>query len=67
MKAMLIRFGVRNFNPVLRKAREKLDAVRTPEGLAQPPNTACALRRNMERLHLIKSKSRSSSRHNWKV
>jgi transposase len=54
MKAMLIQFGVRNFNPVLRKAREKLDAVRTPEGIALPPNTVCALRRNMERLHLIK-------------
>jgi transposase len=54
MKAMLIQFGVRNFNPVLRKASEKLDAVRTPEGIALPPNTVCALRRNMERLHLIK-------------
>ena len=54
MKAMLIQFGVRNFKPVLRKASEKLDAVRTPEGIALPPNTVCALRRNMERLHLIK-------------
>jgi transposase len=54
MKAILIQFGVRNFNPVLRKAREKLDAVRTPEGIALPPNTVCALRRHMERLHLIK-------------
>jgi hypothetical protein len=33
MKSILIQFGVRNFNPVLRKAREKLDAVRTPEGI----------------------------------
>jgi transposase len=29
MKSILIQFGVRNFNPVLRKASEKLDAVRT--------------------------------------
>ena len=54
MKAILIQFGVRNFNPVLRRARERLDAVRTPEGIALPPNTVCALRRNMDRVHLIK-------------
>jgi transposase len=54
MKAMLIQFGVRDFNPVLHKAREKLDAVRTPEGIPLPPNTVAALRRNMERLCIIK-------------
>ena len=37
MKAILIQFGVRNFNPVLRKAREKLDAVQTPEGYLYHP------------------------------
>src|ERR1700730_14493859 len=62
MKAILIQFGVRNFNPVLRKAREKLDAVRTPEGIALPPNTVCALRRNMERLHLIKEQIKAIER-----
>ena len=62
MKAMLIQFGVRNFNPVLRKASEKLDAVRTPEGIALPPNTVCALRRNMERLHLIKEQIKAIER-----
>jgi transposase len=36
MKSILIQFGVRNFNPVLRKAPEKLDAVRTPEFLFRP-------------------------------
>ena len=39
MKSVLIQFGVRNFNPELRKAAEKLDAVRTPEGMPLPPNT----------------------------
>lgn len=53
MKAVLIQFGARNFNPVLRKAREKLDAVRTPEGVPLPPNTVAALRRHMERLGVI--------------
>jgi len=54
MKAALIQFGVRNFNPVLRKASEKLAAVRTPEGKPLPPNTLAALRRDMERLRFIK-------------
>jgi len=38
MKSILIQFGVRNFNPVLRKATEKLAAVRTPERIPLPPN-----------------------------
>lgn len=54
MKSILIQFGVRNFNPVLRKASEKLDAVRTPEGIPLPPNAVAALRRHMERLRVIK-------------
>lgn len=54
MKSILIQFGVRNFNPVLRKASEKLDAVRTPEEIPLPPNAVAALRRHMERLHVIK-------------
>ena len=54
MKAALIQFGVRNFNPVLRKASEKLEAVRAPEGKPLPPNTMAALRRDMERLRFIK-------------
>ena len=53
MKSILIQFGVRNFNPILRKAREKLDAVRTPEGIPLPPNTVAALRRHMERFCVI--------------
>jgi len=54
MKADLTRLGVRNFNPKLRKASEKLGAVCTPEGGPIPPNTAAKLRRDMARLHQIK-------------
>ena len=54
MKSILIQFGVRNFNPVLRKASEKLDAVRTPEGVPLPANAVAALRRLMDRLRVIK-------------
>jgi transposase len=54
MKSILIQFGVRNFNPVLRKAPEKLDSVRTPEGIPVPPNAIAVLRRHMERFRVIK-------------
>jgi transposase len=53
MKALLIQFGVRNFNPALRKAPEKLDAVRTPEGAPLPLNTVAMLRRHMQRLRMV--------------
>ena len=53
MKSVLIQFGVRNFNPSLRKAAEKLDAVRTPEGVPLPLNTMAMLRRHMERKRII--------------
>jgi hypothetical protein len=32
MKAALIRLGIRGFNPKLKKAAERLDGLRTPEG-----------------------------------
>ena len=54
MKADLTRLGVRNFNPKLRKASEKLGAACTPEGGPIPPNTAAKLLRDMARLHQIK-------------
>jgi transposase len=53
MKAVLIQFGVRNFNPSLRNALQKLDAVRTPEGVPLPLNTVAMLRRHMERKRII--------------
>jgi transposase len=53
MKSILTQFGVRNFKPGLRKAAEKIDMVRTPEGVPLPPNAAAALRRLIERFRLI--------------
>jgi transposase len=53
MKSILAQFGVRNFKPSLRKATEKIDAVRTPEGVPLPPNAAAALRRHIEHFRLI--------------
>src|SRR6202047_3048654 len=53
MKACLIRFGIRNFNPTLRRATERLNELCTPEGVALPPNTLAELRRDMARLRFV--------------
>ena len=53
MKACLVRFGVRNFKPTLRKAPERLRALRTPEGGPLPPNSFAELRRDMARLRFV--------------
>ena len=53
MKATLTRLGIRNFNPKLKKAAERLGMVRTPEGEPIPPNTQAELRRDMTRLRMI--------------
>ena len=53
MKACLIRFGIRNFKPTLRKAPEGLEALRTLEGAPLPPNTRAEMRRDMARLRFV--------------
>src|SRR5260370_40216875 len=53
MKSCLARFGVRNFNPTLRKAPERLATLVTPEGVPLPPNTLLELRRDMARLRSV--------------
>jgi transposase len=53
MKAALARLGIRNFNPKLKKAAERLAGLRTPEGEPIPPNTLAELRRDMERRRLV--------------
>jgi transposase len=47
MKAALTRLGVRGFKPELLKAPERLEAMRTPEGVQIPPNMLDELRRDM--------------------
>ena len=53
MKATLVRFGIRGFNPKLRRAAERAADLRTPEGVALPPNTLAELHRDMARLRLV--------------
>jgi len=60
MKATLIRLGIRGFNPKLKKAAERLDGLRSPEGEPIPPNTLAELRRDMARR--LSSAPRSADR-----
>jgi transposase len=53
IKANLARLGIRGFKPMVRGASERLEALRTPEGAALPPNTSAGLRRDMARLSFI--------------
>jgi transposase len=53
MKATLARLGIRNFNAKLKKAAERFEHVRTPEGEPIPPNTLAELYRDMERRRLV--------------
>ena len=53
MKATLTRLGIRGFNPKLKKAAERLDGLRTPEGELIPANTLAELRRDMVRRRLV--------------
>src|ERR671913_17709 len=54
MKAILARFGIRSFQPTLRKAEEKLEGLRTAEGTPLPENTRAELRRHLARLRVVR-------------
>src|SRR5687768_11682680 len=53
IKANLARLGLRGFKPTVRRAAERLDTLRTPDGAPLPPNTRAELRRDMARLGFI--------------
>ena len=54
MKATLVRLGIRGFNPKLKKAVDRIEGLRTPEGEPVPPNTLAELRRDMERRRFVR-------------
>src|SRR4249919_2399174 len=58
MKAALVRLGIRGFNPKLKRAAERLESLRTPEGEPIPPNTLAELKHDMERRRLVRSQIR---------
>lgn len=54
MKAALIRLGVRGFKPELRKAPQRLEALRTAEAVPIPPNMLDEMWRDMARLTWVR-------------
>jgi len=54
MKSALVRLGIRGFKPELRRAPQRLEGLRTPEGLPIPPNTLDEFRRDLARLALVR-------------
>src|SRR2546423_2883810 len=65
MKAALARLGIRGFNPKLKKAVERLEGLRTPEGEPIPPNTLAELKHDMERRRLVRSQIRDIEGAAW--
>jgi transposase len=53
MRSLLARFGVADFHPRLKKARERLEKLRTFDGGPLPPNTKASLERLMARHRLL--------------
>jgi transposase len=54
MKSTLARLGIRGFKPELRKAPQRLEALRTPEDIPIPPNMLDEIRRDMARLAVVR-------------
>lgn len=54
MQSALARLGIRGFKPHLRKAPERLAALRTAEGTGLPANVIEEFRRDMARLALVR-------------
>ena len=59
VKGALIRLGIRNFNPKLRTAAQRLGQLQTPEGASIPPNTLAELERDLARLRFIAEQARA--------
>ncbi|RWC25561.1 MAG: IS110 family transposase [Mesorhizobium sp.] len=59
IKAILTRFGIRNFRLSLRNAADRLMAIRIAEGTPLPDNTRAELHRLLERLDLLRAQIRT--------
>ena len=55
LKAALVRLGIRGFKPLLRRAAQRLAALRTPEDLPIPPNMLAEMQRDMARLAVVRT------------
>jgi len=54
IKATLARFGIRTFKSTVRHADERLNDLRTAEGVPLPENTHAELRRDITRLRIVR-------------
>jgi transposase len=54
VKAGLMRLGIRDFNPALRRAAKQLETLVTPEGGPLPCNTLSEIRRDLARLAIVR-------------
>lgn len=54
VKAGLLRLGIRDFNPALRRSVKQLETLVTPEGAPLPPNTLDEMRRDLARLAVVR-------------
>ena len=59
IKAILARFGIRTFRPTLCRAEEKLQELRTAEGMVLPHNTRAELCRYLARLGVVRQQIRA--------
>ena len=58
MKGCLARLGIRTFKPTLRRARDLLPTLRTPEGTPLPANALAEMSRDLARLHFVEDQIR---------
>ena len=63
LKSVFTCLGIRGFRPHLKKAPERLEALRTPEGGPIPPNTLAELRRAMSRLAVVRDQIKEIDKH----
>lgn len=61
LKAALIRLGIRGFNPKLRSAQGRLEALRSPEGEPIPPNTLREMNNDLARLAFIRAQMKATA------
>lgn len=61
LKGALVRLGIRGFNPKLRGAQGRLEALRTPEGEPIPPNTLNEMNNELARLAFARAQMKETA------
>ena len=61
LKGALTRLGIRGFNPKLKGAQGRLEALRSPEGEPIPPNTLREMNNDLARLAFIRAQMKATA------